>query len=96
MLKYLNSLQSDHQGRYCARRADDIFQIARKDGFHECLVFEPLGLSMLESVSRRKTQTLELVEVKWVATYLLNALSYLHASDVIHTGELMPLLRKSR
>lgn len=87
VLNYLGKLESDHDGRYCVRRPKDSFEIRVPDGYHHCLVYDPLGQSLLEYVKRQKGMTLDMDTVRWIATYLLTAVDYLHTCGVLHTGE---------
>ncbi|KJX92391.1 protein kinase [Zymoseptoria brevis] len=80
------SAGSNHQGRYCVRRPEDMFTIASADEerHHQCLAFEPLGPSLLEFVGRRETKVFHIAEVRWMAIYVLNALDFLHSHQVVH------------
>lgn len=86
VLEYLKSINSPHEGRYCVRRACDSFEIQVPGGRHHCIVYEPLGLSLLDYVGRQQNRTLNAGLVKWTMTYLLKAVDYLHTSGVVHTG----------
>lgn len=86
VLKYLRETKSPHDGRYCVRRAKDVFAIKVPNGHHHCLVYDPLGMSLLEHVQRQENRTLKMESVKWITTYLLLALDYLHSCRVTHTG----------
>ncbi|OBT76959.1 CMGC/SRPK protein kinase [Pseudogymnoascus sp. 05NY08] len=85
VLEYLASRNSVHDGRPWLREACDTFQIDVPDGSHTCLVYEALGISLLERIDLQPGKKLELPLVK-VATYcLLLGIDYLHSSGVIHT-----------
>lgn len=43
-------------------------------------------MSLLDYVTRQQDHRLNTGVTKWVATYLLNAVDYLHSSGVVHTG----------
>jgi serine/threonine-protein kinase SRPK3 len=87
VLEYLASRNSAHDGRSWLREACDTFQIDVPDGSHTCLVYEPLGISLLERIDFQPGKRLEMPLVK-VATYcLLLGIDYLHSSGVIHTGK---------
>ncbi|OBT88976.1 CMGC/SRPK protein kinase [Pseudogymnoascus sp. 03VT05] len=84
-LEYLAGRNSVHDGRPWLREACDTFQIDVQDGSHTCLVYEPLGISLLERIDLQPGKKLELPLVK-VATYcLLLGIDYLHSFGVIHT-----------
>ncbi|SMY22755.1 unnamed protein product [Zymoseptoria tritici ST99CH_1A5] len=77
---------SEHQGKYCVRWPEDIFNIVSVDQerHHECFVFEPLGPSLLEFMEGRENNTFHIAEVRWMAIYFLNALDFLHSHEVVH------------
>ncbi|KAF2210680.1 hypothetical protein CERZMDRAFT_121775 [Cercospora zeae-maydis SCOH1-5] len=87
VLKHLQSCAAESQspGRYCVRRPEDIFTVSANGNRHQCFIFEPLGPSLLEFVSRRPLRSLHIEEVRWMTIYFLHALDFLHAHDVIHT-----------
>lgn len=87
VLNYLKKLKSSHNGRYFVRRPRDSFKIEVPDGYHHCLVFDPLGQSLLEYVKRQKGVTLNMDTVRWMMTYVLTAVEYLHTCGVVHTGK---------
>ncbi|KAH8820111.1 kinase-like domain-containing protein [Xylogone sp. PMI_703] len=74
-----------HDGRYCVRQSCDQFEIEVFDRVHHCLVYEPLGMSLLEYVNLQPDRRLSMKEVAWVTTYLLIGLDYLHKCRVVHT-----------
>lgn len=86
VLKYLKEAKSSHDGRYCVRRACSFFEIQVPGGRHHCIVFEPLGMSLLDFLVRQQNHTLNTGVAKWTMTYLLMAVDYLHTSGVVHTG----------
>ena len=87
VLAYLKSLDSVHDGHLCVRRACDTFQIDVPGGHHPCLVYEPLGVSLADYISLQATKGLSLPLVKFITTYLLFGIDYLHTSGVVHTGK---------
>ncbi len=87
VLNYLKELKSSHNGRYCVRRPEDSFEIKVPDGYHYCLVYDPLGQSLLENDKRQRDMTLNINTVRWIATYVLTAVDYLHTCGVVHTGK---------
>ncbi|KAH6706597.1 kinase-like domain-containing protein [Leptodontidium sp. MPI-SDFR-AT-0119] len=54
-------------------------------GAHQCLVYEPLGMSLLEYVNLQPNKKLTMRAAAWVTTYLLTGLDYLHTCGVVHT-----------
>lgn len=87
VLNYLKELKSSHTGRYCVRRPEDSFEIKTSDGYHYCLIYDPLGQSLLEHVKRQRNMTLDMNTVRWIVTYVLTAVDYLHICGMVHTGK---------
>ncbi|KAL9100958.1 MAG: hypothetical protein Q9163_003722 [Psora crenata] len=85
VLKYLKETKSSNDGRYCVRRACNFFEIQVPGGRHHCIVYKPLGMSLLDYVTRQQDRTLTTGVAKWVVTYLLKAVDYLHTCNVVHT-----------
>ncbi|CAK1360313.1 unnamed protein product [Cercospora beticola] len=84
-----SATESQSPGKYCVRRAEDIFVIPGKKGNrHQCFVFEPLGPNLLESASQRKRTSrngFHIDEVRWMTVYFVHALDFLHQHGVVHT-----------
>ena len=89
ILRHLKEIKSSNDGRYCVRRVCDFFEIDVPDNRHHCIVFEPLGMSLLDYVTLQRDHTLNSGVAKWDLTYLLKAVDYLHTSGVVHTGMLL-------
>lgn len=86
-MEYLASWNSVRVGRSWVREACDTFRINVPGSSHTCLVYEPLGTSLLERIDLQPAKRLKMPLVK-VATYcLLLGIDYLHSSGVIHTGK---------
>jgi serine/threonine-protein kinase SRPK3 len=60
VLEYLASQNSVHDGQSWIREACDTFQIDATEGSHTCLVYEPLGISLLERIDLQPGKRLEL------------------------------------
>ena len=58
ILRHLKEIKSSNDGRYCVRRVCDFFEIDVPDGRHHCIVFEPLGMSLLDYVTLQRDHTL--------------------------------------
>lgn len=92
VLKHLrdSAPKSQNPGKYCVRRAEDIFVIPGTDGNkHQCFVFALLGPNLLEFASQRKKKSGNIFHidgVRWMTNYFLHALDFLHAHGVVHTG----------
>lgn len=86
VLEYLRKSKLLHYGRYCVRRPCDSFHINVPTGCHHCIVYEPLGMSLLEYANRQQDHRISAGVVNWVMTYLLKAVDYLYSSGVVYTG----------
>ncbi|KAH7317710.1 protein kinase [Rhexocercosporidium sp. MPI-PUGE-AT-0058] len=85
VLTHLERCGSTHDDRYCVRRSSDSFKITVPGAVHKCLVYEPLGMSLLEYVNLQPGKRLSMKAAAWVTTYLLMGLDYLHTCRVVHT-----------
>jgi serine/threonine protein kinase len=75
------------------RTALDNFQIGTADGFFQCLVHKPLGISLRDLRLQFATNTLPEKLLKLTLLHLLLALDYLHSeAGIIHTGTLPPFV----
>jgi len=86
VLSHLAKCSLTHDGRYCVKRACDAFKINVPGGAHQCLLYEPLGMSLLEYVNLQPERRLGMRAAAWVTKYLLIGLDYLHTGRVVHTG----------
>ncbi|KAK7546780.1 putative serine/threonine protein kinase [Phyllosticta citricarpa] len=88
VLAHLESVASDHPGKKSIRLPCDMFEAERKDirgQRHQCLVFEPLGMTLKElcefSGGKVKPEVL-----KPIVRLMLEALDFLHTeAGVVHT-----------
>lgn len=62
------------------------FKINIPGGAHQCLLYEPLEMSLLEYVNLQPERRLGMRAAAWVTKYLLIGLDYLHTGRVVHTG----------
>jgi serine/threonine protein kinase len=83
-LKHKHSML-EHPGSRCVRQAESAFSLFSQTGEHKCFVFPPLGPSLLE-FSRRPGVSFHLEQVRWIATYLLHGVAFLHSRGIVHTG----------
>ncbi|KAI7388183.1 hypothetical protein KC336_g17406 [Hortaea werneckii] len=81
----LAATQSDHAGSICVRQPERIFEFHRKGQTYNCFVFEPLGPNLLEFSNQPSNRPFGSQRVRWVATYLLHAMDFLHTNGVAHT-----------
>ena len=91
VLEYLKGKADDHRGEVCVRKACDTFRINTPDGYHTCLVYEPLGMNLMQRISLERDQRFHFTAVRVIAYYLLWAIDYLHTCGVIHTGTGFPI-----
>jgi len=74
-------------GSNLIRQPERIFDLVRKGKTYNCFVFEPLGPSLLEFVSRPTNKPLGVRRVRLTATLLLHSLDFLHKNGIAHTGK---------
>jgi serine/threonine protein kinase len=86
VLEYLRGKADDHKGEVCVRRACDSFRIVTSNSDHSCLVYEPLGINLMQRISLESDKRFDFQAVRAIACYLLLAIDYLHTAGVIHTG----------
>jgi len=88
--KCLEKSPVENDSRFCVRTAEDFFTISHPSNVsptpHLCLVYQPLGISLLDFIANQSTKGISLQEVKFFVFYLLHALDFLHSSGVVHTG----------
>ncbi|KAK7529993.1 putative serine/threonine protein kinase [Phyllosticta citribraziliensis] len=88
MLAYLESVVSNHPGKKAIRLPCDTFEAERKDirgQRHQCLIFEPLAMTLKELCEFSGGQVKPEV-LKPVVRSILEALDFLHTeAGVVHT-----------
>ncbi|KAF2756313.1 kinase-like protein [Pseudovirgaria hyperparasitica] len=86
-LKHIEQCSSsqEHPGKYCVRRSNQIFSITSNGRVHQCFLFEPLGASLLEFTKAIPRNSFGSHNVRWITTYLLHAMDFLHSNGVVHT-----------
>jgi serine/threonine-protein kinase SRPK3 len=91
ILKHLQSRNTESIGRLCVRLLEDHFRVEQLNTnpacSHSCLVYEPLGISLLEYYRSQRTKGLSVEETSFFLLYLTHALDFLHTSGVVHTGK---------
>lgn len=86
--RYLTRIKTNHIGSTLVRTIDDAFEVVGCEGFHQCLVHKPLGMSL--SSLRARCPSFQMPEqlLKLTLTHILHALDFLHTeARVVHTGE---------
>jgi len=87
--KHLSSIKTSHPGVKGIRSLRDQFQLPGKYGPHECLVHDPLGLTLKDIREMSEGEKVSEQLLKPIIKYLLMALDFLHAeAPVVHTGKL--------
>lgn len=90
--KRLDAARSSHDGAMLVCTALDSFQIGTIDGFFQCLVHKPLGISLCDLRLQFAAKLLPEKLLKLTLLHLLLALDYLHTEvGMIHTGILPPV-----
>lgn len=76
----------EHPGKAMVRSVLDSFKVIGPNGIHECLLYQPLGISFTEMLELLPQKRLPKDMTKTGVQLLLIALSYLHECHVVHTG----------
>jgi serine/threonine-protein kinase SRPK3 len=91
--KHLHSIKTSHPGAKGIRFLRDQFQLPGKYGPHECLVHEPLGLTLKDIREMSEGEKVSAQLLKPIIKYLLMALDFLHTeARVVHTGKSTQLI----
>lgn len=84
----LSNLDSKHPGKASVRTLLDHFTVFGPDGNHQCLVHEPLSLSLQWLRQQFPTRTYPESLLKITTIEILQALDFLHTeADIVHTGQ---------
>lgn len=84
--KHLSAIESTHPGRKLFRQLFDSFELKGAYGPHQCLVQQPMYMSLLDMMELVQ-ECLDLPVLKTTLLRLLRALDFLHTeAKVIHTG----------
>lgn len=87
MLKHLSSVKTHHPGSSLVRKMIEEFKITGPGGSHQCIVYEPLLMSLLYFQATLNPQSLPEDLLKGALQQLLLALDYLYSeAHVIYTG----------
>ncbi|KAE9376111.1 putative CDK4/6 [Stipitochalara longipes BDJ] len=83
---HLKSIKSNHPGVRGIRALRDQFQLPGNYGPHECLVHEPLGLTLKDIREMSEDEKVDAQLLKPIIKYLLMSLDFLHTeARVVHT-----------
>ena len=83
---HLRNLDISNDGQYCVRKCEDSFVLESFSGHHQCYVYEPLGMSLLDYVNLQQDLVLNKDDIHWIVKHLLTGLDYLHCCNIVHTG----------
>lgn len=89
------SVDGQHPGRDLLRLVQDGFQLSGPHGTHQCLLFQPLGLTLTKFRNRFPGKALSKVLLQQTLQLLLLALDFLHQAKVVHTGMLDNPVRRA-
>ncbi|KAL4815772.1 kinase-like protein [Aspergillus spinulosporus] len=82
--KHLAKIDSSHPGQSLIRELYDSFDLQGPRGMHQCLVLQPMNMTLLEMM-RMNPRPFDLPLLKMTVKRLLLALDFLHAeAEVIH------------
>lgn len=77
---------SNNDGQYCVRTYEDNFILESSSGHHQCYVYKPLGMSLLDYVNLQQGAILKVENFHYLVKFLLMGLDYLHCCSGIGIG----------
>ncbi|QPH09432.1 hypothetical protein C2857_000202 [Epichloe festucae Fl1] len=83
--RHVRSIEADHPGRGMLRLVQDDFQVAGPHGMHQCLVFDPLGLTFTQFRNKFPNRALNKELLQQTLQLILLGLDFLHQAEVVHT-----------
>lgn len=84
--QHLAAVHFSHPGRFLIRELYDSFHIQGLFGKHNCLVLQPMHMTILEMM-RLNPKPFDLPLLKMTIRRVLLALDFLHTAEVVHTGK---------
>lgn len=91
VLDYLKSSPvQQHPGKAFVRTILTSFEVSGPKGSHQCLVYQPLGMTFTELRNLLPQGRIETRMLQHALQILLVALDYLHKNNVVHTGKTPP------
>ncbi|KAK3900751.1 kinase-like domain-containing protein [Staphylotrichum tortipilum] len=83
--QHIKSIDADHPGKQLLRVVLDQFHITGPHGAHQCLLFEPLGISFTKFRNRFPEGGLPVELLQQTLQLVLLGLDFLHQAGVVHT-----------
>ena len=84
--EHLAKIKSAHPGQSLIRELYDAFELDGPEGKHQCLVQQPMHMTVLEMM-RLNPEPFNLPLLKMTLRRILSALDFLHTEvNIIHTG----------
>ncbi|GAB0139051.1 hypothetical protein EsDP_00007267 [Epichloe bromicola] len=83
--RHVRSIEAEHPGRGMLRLVQDDFQVAGPHGMHQCLVFDPLGLTFTQFRNKFPNRALNKELLQQTLQLILLGLDFLHQAEVVHT-----------
>lgn len=84
--EHLAKVKSAHPGRSLIRELYDAFELEGPAGKHQCLVQQPMHMTVLEMM-RLNSKPFNMPLLKMTLGRILSALDYLHTeAEIIHAG----------
>ncbi|KAG6007508.1 hypothetical protein E4U21_005977 [Claviceps maximensis] len=83
--QHLQSVEGEHPGRAMIRVARDDFHVAGPHGVHQCLVFDPLGVTFTKFKNRLPNKVMDKLLLQQTLELIIITLDFLHQANVVHT-----------
>lgn len=84
--QYVKSVGAEHPGINYMRLVLDDFTVEGPNGAHRCLLFNPLGMTLLDLRNLTPEKALKKRHLQQSLQLVLLALDLLHQAGVVHTG----------
>jgi hypothetical protein len=88
--KHLKPIEAEHPGKELVRLVQDHFKIDGPHGTHQCLLFQPLGMSLTDFRNLLPQKAFDKRLLQQSLQLILLGLDFMHQAGVVHTGT--PLL----
>lgn len=85
--RHIASIEAaEHPGKQLLRVTRDDFQVVGAHGTHQCLVFNPLGLTFTKFRNKFPDKAFNKKLLQQTLQLVLLGLDFLHQANVVHTG----------